>query len=105
MQALAIDPGLATVIGALLALVGILVQQRKTARKLISQQVSVHQDNRKDHAETSAKVDQLITATGLLGTKVEGIDTRLDIVHDDLKHVKHQLRDQSVRIHDLEMEV
>lgn len=105
MQALAIDPGLATVIGAFLAFAGIVYQQRKTAKKLLSRQDVVHQDNRKDHAETSSKVDQLINATSLLGTKVEGIDTRLDIVHDDLKHVKHQLRDQSVRIHDLEMEV
>jgi hypothetical protein len=38
-------------------------------------------------------------------TQVENLDLRLNIVHDDLKHVKHQLRDQSVRIHDLEMEV
>lgn len=71
----------------------------------MQQQETVHQDNRNDHAETSRKVDQLINATTVMHTQVENLDLRLNIVHDDLKHVKHQLRDQSVRIHDLEMEV
>lgn len=101
---MAIDPGLATVIGGVLALAGVVIQQIRSTNKLMKQQQSVHQDNRDDHAETSSKVDQLLNATTVLNTKVSGLDTRLDIVHDDLKHVKHQLRDQSVRIHDLEME-
>jgi hypothetical protein len=78
-------------------------QHRRANKKLLEQQKQVHEDNRMDHMETASKVDSLLTTAVVLSAKVESVDTRLDMVHDDLRHVKHSLRDHSVRIHDLEV--
>lgn len=85
------------------AVVPLHYQHKRSNRKLLEQQERVHNDNRSDHAETAQKVDSLLTTAVVLSAKVESVDSRLDMVHDDLRHVKHSLRDHSVRIHDLEV--
>lgn len=108
---LALDPSQADIIVGFLAFGGVVFatvtplyfQQRKSNRVLLEQQRKVHEDNRLDHADTAMKVDSLLTTAHVLHAKVESVDSRLDMVHDDLKHVKHSLRDHSIRIHDLEV--
>lgn len=74
----------AAVIGSVLALVGVLaalwVQNRKT-----------HRENRSDHADTAAKVDQLLEAQGGIAA--------------DVRDVKADVRDHGHRLRTLETAV
>jgi hypothetical protein len=76
-----VSSGDATVIAAVLALIGglsgLYVQQRR-----------VHRDNRSDHQETAAKVDQL-----LVGQRD---------ISADVRDVKADVRDHGERIRNLE---
>ena len=71
----------ATVIGSVLALVGALAalwaQNRKT-----------HRENRSDHADTAAKVDQLLEAQGVISA--------------DVRDIKADVRDHGQRLRALE---
>lgn len=55
----------------------------------------VHRDNRSDHAQTVAKVDELVSSVGAL-------DAKVDDVRADVREVKADLRDHSARLRVIE---
>jgi hypothetical protein len=55
----------------------------------------VHRDNRDDHAQTAAKVDELLVQAATLGADVRDVKA-------DVRDVKSTLRDHGHRIDDLE---
>jgi hypothetical protein len=97
----AIDPGTANIVGAFLALLGVLIP---AFIALFFQNKRVHNDNRNDHAETSKKVDELIGGVTLLTANVSNVETRVEVMQGDVTDMKFHLRDHSSRIRDLEQE-
>lgn len=101
MSVIALDPGTATVAAAFFTMLGVLVPALVA---LYMQQRKVHKDNRSDHAETSKKVDDLIGIVTPLSVNVSSVESRLEMVQEDVKDMKYHLRDHSVRILNLEVE-
>ena len=78
----------AAVLGSVLVLIG-------TLAGLFMQNRRTHRENRSDHADTAAKVDQLLKAQGVIGADVA--DVKADVID-----VKAEVRDHGVRLRALE---
>jgi hypothetical protein len=78
----------AAVLGSVLVLIG-------TLAGLFMQNRRTHRENRSDHADTAAKVDQLLKAQGVIGADVA--DVKADVID-----VKAEVRDHGQRLRALE---
>ena len=58
-------------------------------------QAKVHRDNRNDHADTAAKVDQLLEAQGVIGTDLGEMKV-------DMREARAELRDHGARLRAIE---
>lgn len=62
----------------------------------------VHRDNRNDHQETAAKVDQLLDGHAELGRKVDELAADVRDVKADVRDLKTADRETDTRLNDLE---
>lgn len=58
-------------------------------------QARVHRDNRRDHADTASKVDQLLEAQGVIGGDVGEMKV-------DMREARAELRDHGARLRAIE---